>query len=118
MARIVTVHGIGRLVEGEFALGWFDALRRGVALAKGPELAEEDVKSAVYGALFRKKFAKGFGDTAYTAIDLQDDDEVELLDAWWQAAAEAEPGISAPDGAKPYLTAEETGRAIASGLGS
>ena len=28
----------------------------------------------------------------YTAIDVQDEDEAELLEAWWQAAAAAEPG--------------------------
>jgi hypothetical protein len=62
MARIVTVHGIGKQVEGEFTLGWSDALRSGVVLAGGPALYADDIKPAFYGSLFRKRFAKGFGD--------------------------------------------------------
>jgi hypothetical protein len=96
MALIVTVHGIGKQVEGEFTLGWSGALRSGVALAGGPELRDDDIKSAFYGSLFRRRFAKGFGDPAYTAVDVQDCDEVELLEAWWAAAAIAEPEIAAP----------------------
>ena len=46
MARIVTVHGIGKQVEGEFTLGWSDALRSGVALAGGPALYADDIKPA------------------------------------------------------------------------
>ena len=102
MARVVTVHGIGKQVEGEFTLGWSDALRSGVALAGGPALYADDIKPAFYGSLFRKRFAKGFGDPAYTAIDIQDDDEVQLLEAWWADAAAADPDIPAhaDDGTK------------------
>jgi hypothetical protein len=87
MARIVGVHGIGKQVEGEFTLGWCGALRSGVALAGGPELADADIAMAFYGSLLRKKLAKGAADPLYTAIDVQDGDEVALLQAWWQAAA-------------------------------
>ena len=91
MARIVGVHGIGKQVEGEFTLGWPGPLRSGVALARGPKLADTDIAMAFYGSLFRKKLAKGAADTQYTEIDVRDEDEVALLEAWWQAAA-ADPG--------------------------
>jgi hypothetical protein len=93
VARIVGVHGIGKQVEGEFTLGWSGPLRSGVALARGPELADADVAMAFYGSLLRKKLVKGPREHLYTAIDIQDEDEADLLDAWWRAAAAAEPGV-------------------------
>ncbi|MFI5593645.1 hypothetical protein ACIA5G_52075 [Amycolatopsis sp. NPDC051758] len=95
MARIVVVHGIGKQVEGEFTMGWFEALRSGVAEARGPRLTEDDVKAAFYGSVFRKKYSKSVGDRPYTAVDVKDD-EAELLAAWWAAAAAADPTVPPP----------------------
>ena len=94
MARIVGVHGIGKQVEGEFTLGWSEALCSGVKLARGPQLTEADIAMAFYGYLFRKKLAKGSPDPLYTAIDVQDEDEFALLEAWWKASGAA-PGSDA-----------------------
>jgi pimeloyl-ACP methyl ester carboxylesterase len=91
VALVVGVHGIGKQVEGGFTLGWSGPLRSGVALARGPELTDADIAMAFYGSLFRKKLAKGAADPLYTDIDVQDQDEIDLLEAWWQAAS-AEPG--------------------------
>jgi hypothetical protein len=89
VARIVGVHGIGKQVEGEFTLEWSKALRSGVKLARGPHLTDADIAMAFYGNLFRKKLAKGAPDPLYTAIDVQDEDEFALLEAWWEAAGAA-----------------------------
>ena len=73
--------------RGQFTLGWSGPLRSGVALAQGPELTDADIAMAFYGSLFRKKLSKGGTDPLYTAINIQDEDEVALLQAWSQAVA-------------------------------
>ncbi|MFC5645374.1 hypothetical protein [Kitasatospora cinereorecta] len=51
-----------------------------------------------YGDLFRPSGQYlAAGDPPYTAADVEDGFERELLAAWWRAAAESDPGVVAPD---------------------
>ncbi|MFC9330768.1 hypothetical protein [Kitasatospora sp. NPDC057015] len=72
-----------------------DGLRR--AGAEGL-VAELDVAVGFYGDLFRPagQFLAA-GDPPYTARDVEDGFEQELLAAWWRAAAQTDPGVVAPD---------------------
>ncbi|MFF3597965.1 hypothetical protein [Kitasatospora indigofera] len=102
MARVVCVHGMGQQVQGEDRLRsvWWPALSDGLRRAGAEGLvAEPDVAVGFYGDLFRPagQFLAA-GDPPYTAGDVEDGFERELLAAWWQAAAESDPGVVAPDG--------------------
>ncbi|MGW2827093.1 hypothetical protein ACWC24_39885 [Streptomyces sp. NPDC001443] len=100
MARVVTVHGIGKQTLGEESLRqqWLPVLNDGLKRAdRGDRLAEPDVAVAFYGDLFRPQGAfLAAGDPPYTAADVAEGFERDLLFAWWQAAAESDPGVVPP----------------------
>ncbi|MYV41899.1 hypothetical protein GT030_24285 [Streptomyces sp. SID1328] len=101
MARVVAVHGIGKQRLGEHTLRqqWLPALNDGLAWADhAVRLTESDVTVAFYGDLFRPdgEFLAA-GDPPYTAADVAAGFEEDLLLAWWQAAADSDPGVVPPD---------------------
>lgn len=101
MARVVGIHGIGKQLLGEDTLRqqWLPALNDGLKRAEAPErLADADVAMAFYGDVFRPEGAYlAVGDPLYTSQDVEPGFETELLLAWWQAAAESDPGVVPPD---------------------
>ncbi|MFF2367802.1 hypothetical protein ACFVU0_34520 [Streptomyces sp. NPDC058122] len=99
MAQIVTVHGIGQQQRGEQSLlaSWRPALFDGIRRAKVPEPLDHNIEMAFYGDLFRPAgHTLGVGDPRYTAADVNEGMETELLLAWWQAAADCDPQIAPP----------------------
>ncbi|MFF4402268.1 hypothetical protein [Streptomyces sp. NPDC001480] len=107
MARVVGVHGIGKQLLGEDSLlkEWRPALTDGLRRAGAAgAVAEADVAMAFYGDVFRPagEFL-AVGDPLYTAADVEDGFEQELLLAWWQAAAESDPEV-VPPGADTLVT--------------
>jgi hypothetical protein len=100
MARVVAVHGIGKQTLGEETLRkeWLPALNDGLTRAGAPvRLAEPDLAMAFYGDLFRPQGAfLAVGDPPYTAADVAEGFEQELLLAWWQEAAASDPAVVPP----------------------
>ncbi|GAA1939746.1 hypothetical protein [Kitasatospora viridis] len=99
MARIVCVHGIGQQLGSEEQLlgEWLPELAGSTGRA-GAVLAAEDVRMAFYGDLFLPAGrVLGVGEPRYTADDIEEGLEQELLLAWWQAAAELEAGVLGPE---------------------
>ena len=109
MSLVVCVHGIAQQSKGEEILAseWLPALRDGLrrvgpdghaVLARLDERgASSGVAMAFYGDLYRPPgWRLGPDDELVTAADAADFD-AELLLAWWQAAAERDPGVVAPD---------------------
>lgn len=100
MARVVAVHGIGKQLLGEETLRaqWLPALNDGLEHAESKAcLAEADVAVAFYGNLFRPEGEwLAAGDPPYTAADVDEGFEQELLLAWWKAAAESDPAVVPP----------------------
>ncbi|MCX5097822.1 hypothetical protein OOK36_56340 [Streptomyces sp. NBC_00365] len=100
MARVVAVHGIGKQTLGEETLRrqWLPALNDGLTRAdRGVRLTASDVSVAFYGDLFRPdgEFLAA-GDPPYTAADVEEGFEQDLLLAWWTAAAESDPAVVPP----------------------
>lgn len=100
MARVVAVHGIGKQTLGEETLRkeWLAALNDGLARAGAAvRLAEPNTAMAFYGDLFRPpgEFL-AVGDPPYTAADVAEGFEQDLLLAWWQAAAASDPAVVPP----------------------
>ncbi|MEV7413204.1 lipase family protein [Streptomyces althioticus] len=117
MAHVVGVHGIGKQLLGEETLRqeWLPAVNDGLKRADAPlRLSESDFSMAFYGDLYR---AAGeylaVGDPHFTAQDVEQGFEQELLMLWWQAAAETDPGVVPPD-AQETLVA--TPRAVQTAL--
>ncbi|MFI5681912.1 lipase family protein [Streptomyces cellulosae] len=103
MARVVAVHGIGKQTLGAETLRrqWLPALNDGLTRAdRAGRLPESDVAVAFYGDLFRPdgEFLAA-GDPPYTAADVAEGFEQDLLLAWWKAAAESDPAVVPPDAA-------------------
>ncbi|MGW2213504.1 hypothetical protein ACWCSD_00825 [Nonomuraea sp. NPDC001684] len=101
MARIVAVHGVGKQLLGERSLlkEWRPALLDGLRRAGGPAPADSEVAMAFYGDLFRPPGQTlAVGDPLFTAADVDDGLETDLLLAWWQAAAEVDPEVAPPGG--------------------
>ncbi|MGW6261774.1 hypothetical protein [Streptomyces sp. NPDC055085] len=101
MARVVAVHGIGKQTLGEDTLRqqWLPALNDGFTRADRAErLSESDVAVAFYGDLFRPdgEFL-AVGDPPYTAADVAEGFEQDLLLAWWKAAATSDPAVVPPN---------------------
>ena len=100
MARVVAVHGIGKQLLGEETLlrQWLPALNDGLKRAQALEqLADADVAMAFYGDVFRPDGEYlAVGEPPYTSQDVEDGFETELLLAWWQTAAESDPGVVPP----------------------
>ncbi|MFG3590511.1 hypothetical protein [Streptomyces sp. NPDC047990] len=101
MARVVAVHGIGKQTLGEETLRkeWLPALNDSLARAgAAARLAEPDLAMAFYGDLFRPQGEfLAVGDPPYTAADVAEDFEREMLLAWWSAAAASDPAVVPPD---------------------
>lgn len=102
MARVVAVHGVGQQLAGEETLltAWrpamSDGLRRAGATGMVPR---SDVTMAFYGDVFRPAGELlAAGDPSWTAADVEEGFERELLAAWWRAAAESDPAVAPPDG--------------------
>lgn len=98
MAQVVCVHGIGQQREAPNTLHavWAPALCGGVKLAGGT-LAEDAVKCAFYGDLFRPPGRPlSAGDTLVQADDL-DPFEQDLLVNWWEQAARTDAAVISPD---------------------
>ncbi|WP_432094842.1 antibiotic ABC transporter ATP-binding protein [Streptomyces sp. bgisy100] len=109
MARVVVVHGVGRQLDTAETLlpalepalrgGLNLALERDTALAaQVPPLAAGDVACVGYGHLFRRPGTRG-GVPDFEATDVAPGFETELLMAWWEAAAAADPVVLGPDAA-------------------
>lgn len=99
MSRVVIAHGVGQQSKTPEQLQavWAPAAVGGVRLAGGA-LADGDVGVAFYGDLFRPPGRTlSVGDPRYTASDVEEGYEQELLLAWWAAAAEVYPQIVSPD---------------------
>lgn len=100
VARVLTVHGIGKQGDGEDTLlkEWWPSLIDGLR-SVGAEgvLARSDVAMAHYGRLFRRagEFL-AVGDPPYRAEDVEEGFEQELLQAWWRAAADIDPAVPSP----------------------
>ncbi|KUN17545.1 hypothetical protein AQJ11_37365 [Streptomyces corchorusii] len=100
MAHVVAVHGIGKQLLGEATLlqQWRPALCDGLRRARAHlDFSSLDMAMAFYGDLYRPtgEFL-AVGDPRYTAADVEDGFEQELLLSWWQSAAESDPGVVAP----------------------
>ncbi|MBP0449198.1 hypothetical protein J5Y04_06505 [Kitasatospora sp. RG8] len=92
---------MGQQVQGEDRLRsvWWPALSDGLRRAGAEGLvAEADVAVGFYGDLFRPPGQMlATGDLPYTARDVEDGFERELLATWWRSAAEADPEVVPPD---------------------
>ncbi|MFE9360980.1 hypothetical protein ACFYPB_43950 [Streptomyces olivaceoviridis] len=107
MARVVGVHGVGKQLLGQELLRsqWGPALADGLRRAEAVTgtgsgaLDEDGLAMAFYGDLFRPPgHMLAVGDPAYTAADVQDGFELELLLAWWRSAADSDAGVAPPGG--------------------
>ncbi|WP_181359185.1 hypothetical protein [Streptomyces sporangiiformans] len=116
MARVVAVHGIGKQTLGEETLRkeWLPALNDGLARADVVDrLSDPDLQMAFYGSLFRPQGQfLAVGDLPYTAADVAEGLEQELLLAWWTAAAASDPAVVPPDAD----TLVSTPRSVQAGL--
>ncbi|MDX3067609.1 hypothetical protein PV518_36525 [Streptomyces sp. ND04-05B] len=101
MARVVAVHGIGKQTLGAQSLHrlWLPALNDGLTRAGSASLlTSPDVAVAFYGDLFRPEGEfLAAGDPPYTAADVDEGLEQELLFSWWKAAADSDPAVVPPD---------------------
>ncbi|MFI5825371.1 hypothetical protein ACIA8I_40910 [Streptomyces rishiriensis] len=98
MPRIVGVHGIGQQLQGPSLLHdtWFPAMQDGLVLAGMNPLVKSDLRCAFYGDLFRRR-GKMAGQPPYTAVDVEDGFEQELLELWWKHAADIDPQVPRPE---------------------
>lgn len=101
MARVVAVHGILNTYAAPevMAAGWVPALLGGVDLSgNGGVLSEADVSCVFYGDVFRRP-GRYLGGDDLELLDPEDVDgpaEAGLLAAWWEAAAQVDPGVVPP----------------------
>lgn len=113
MARVVCVHGVGKQREtaSTLRLEWAPALCGGVQLAGG-ELAEDEVRCAAYGDLFRPPGRPLAVRDPVICVEDLDEFEREILVRWWAEAARIDPGVMAPDA----RTLARTPRHVQAGL--
>lgn len=101
MARVVIVHGIGQEFSGPHTMEALagPALRDGVRLARGPQLAEQEVACAFYGDLYAERGTRGVTGALppWDETDVEDGLEAELLAAWWAQAARVDPAVPGPE---------------------
>jgi len=85
--KIVGIHGINHtyLTAPEIEANWLQSLQGGLQEAGFPPIAQEDLKIAAYGALFRPEGTRS--GNLPKANDIQDDWEADLLREWWKEAA-------------------------------
>ncbi|HZN18592.1 MAG TPA: hypothetical protein VFB84_10475 [Micromonosporaceae bacterium] len=103
MARVVVVHGINNtfVSRPQMAQAWGPAVVGGVELAAGRQgvLDADDIGYVAYGDVFRTPGRFLSDDVPQlTADDVADGLETQLLLAWWEAAARADPAVAPPDG--------------------
>ncbi|MFI0960635.1 hypothetical protein ACH4S8_04315 [Streptomyces sp. NPDC021080] len=114
MARVVGVHGVGKQTLGEETLRrqWLPALNDGLTHAGSADrLATADMEVGFYGDLFRPEGEfLAVGDPPYTSADVAEGLERDLLLAWWQAAAESDPGVVSP-GADTLVSTPQSAQA-------
>src|SRR5262245_37461471 len=102
MARIVAIHGIAQQVKGQESLhnDWLPPLRDGLILAGSPGLLpkDTDLLCAFYGDLFRIPggLALKSLDFPWTAADVTDKWETDLLAAWWEEAVRVDADVPEP----------------------
>ncbi|MFC8722503.1 hypothetical protein ACFUEL_34475, partial [Kitasatospora sp. NPDC057198] len=94
---------MGQQVEGEERLRalWWPALSDGLRRAGAPGvLAADDLAIGFYGDLFRPA-GRMLSDGAppFTARDVEEGFERELLAAWWREAARTDPAVVPPGAA-------------------
>lgn len=113
MARILCVHGIAQQFRGPHVLAssWIPALRDGVHLAGHRPPDAPDITVAFFGDLFRAE-AKSTGLPPYTAADVSDDLERELIRHWWHTGAAVDPAVPGPDGSTKVRTPASVQRAL------
>ncbi|MGW2372005.1 hypothetical protein [Kitasatospora sp. NPDC001683] len=108
---------MGQQVLGENRLraAWWPALSDGLRRAGAEGLVPEaDLAMAFYGDLFRPAGQMlAVGDLPYTAEDVEEGFERELLAAWWRAAAETDPDVVPPDAQDTLVS---TPRSVQAGL--
>ncbi|MBO4269098.1 hypothetical protein GSF24_00180 [Microbispora triticiradicis] len=98
---MVGVHGVGKQLLGEEMLlrDWRPALMDGLCRAGGPLLNRHDFRMSFYGDLFRPKGSTlAVGDPLFTADDVDEGVEQDLLFSWWEAAAAVDPRVAPPAG--------------------
>jgi hypothetical protein len=114
MARIVGIHGIAQQIRGPEMLRamWTPALRDGVTLSGAEPLDGDDLQIAFYGDLFREKGTKSAGTPPYTATDVGEGFERELLEVWWAEAGATDDAVPKPDAATKLRTPRTVQRAL------
>jgi hypothetical protein len=115
MSLVVGVHGIGQQFKGANVLHeeWYPPLCDGLALVGAKLDRASDLTCAYYGDLFRPSGTKGVGQIPYDASDVTDEDEQQLLEAWWHEAARVEKGrVPDPADATKGRTHEVVQRAL------
>lgn len=115
VARVVGVHGMGQQVQGEDRLRsvWWPALSDGLRRAGAEGLVpESDLAMGFYGDVFRPAGQMLSTDTPpYTARDVEDGFEQELLLEWWREAARTDPAVVAPDATNTLVATPRTAQA-------
>lgn len=85
MARVVGIHGIAQQYRGPKTLtaDWAAALQDGMTIAGGADqLAQDDLGIVFYGELFRPAGGKSGQIPPYTAADVEDGFEKDLLESF------------------------------------
>ncbi len=101
MARVVAVHGILNTYGAPevMAAEWVPALLGGVTLSgNSGVLSEGDVSCVFFGDVFRRpgRYLGGDDVELLDPEDVDDPAEASLLAAWWEAAAQVDPGVVPP----------------------
>lgn len=100
MAEIVGIHGIGQQLKGPQVLReeWLPALLDGIHAAGGAAPSTDALRCAFYGDAFRPPGkVRNVAATSYAIADM-DADDVALLSAIWERAAQVEPDrVQAPE---------------------
>jgi hypothetical protein len=90
MVGVVGIHGIAQEYRGPNTLqaDWVSALQDGMTIAGAGQLDGDDLGIVFYGELFRPAGSKAAGIPPYTAADVADGFEKDLLEAFLLAAME------------------------------
>ncbi|KAB1985811.1 hypothetical protein F8144_25775 [Streptomyces triticiradicis] len=98
---MVAVHGVGQQLRGESRLlaEWWPAITDGLCRAgREGAVSRSDTVMAFYGDVFRPPGQLlATGDPPWTAADVEEGFERELLAEWWRAAAGSDPAVVPPD---------------------
>lgn len=98
MAKIVVIHGIGQQYLGanQILEKWVPPINDGLNAANAQIDMALDVAAVFYGDIFRKGGTKG-PPPPYTAADINNEWEQDMLEAWWIAAAAVDPSVAGPN---------------------